>query len=351
MLSEDHGVLVFLEQENGRILNISLKLLRAAVRIADVAGSSVSGVITGYGAESAAESLRDEGIGQLFIGGTAHGQYLPDVSVNTVKAAVETAGTSLLLFTSSIFGIEVASRIAVRFRTGIVNGCTHFSVNSDNGRILLSRPADDGGYMNSCIFEGTYLQIATARPEITISEDIRSGVRHPRQNGKRLALRYLEDYNLDSAEIILSSIIYNEKKHQDITRAHILVAGGRGVGGKENFKVLRAIADLLGGEVACTRACVEAGWMEPACQVGQTGKTVKPDLYIACGISGAFQHIAGMREAKKIIAINKNPLAPIFNVADLGIVGDLDVIMPKLLEVLRKQGGAKHGKNDESVGI
>ncbi len=254
-----------------------------------------------------------------------------------------------MLFGASSIGRDVAPRLASRVKTGLVADCTGLrmakteeeiakeeSMGCTDGTraLLMTRPAFGGNLMATLMCPRTKPQMATVRPGV-----MKRIAKDESRKGEiiKLDVAFTEaDMNVEIMEVVKA-----EKKSIDLTEAKLIVSGGRGIGGPEGFDLVRDVADALGAEVGSSRACVDAGWIEKDRQVGQTGKTVRPDLYLACGISGAIQHVAGMEGSELVISINKNDTAAIFDVSDLGIVGDVKVILPKLAEAIRKAKAEK----------
>ena len=225
-------------------------------------------------------------------------------------------------------GRDLGPRVAARLHTGLTADCTKLEIRKEDGEFLMTRPAFGGNLMATIVCPEHRPQMATVRPGVMVRS-----LRDDHRQGEIIPL----DVQLEeNARCVTVEEVIRKVSHKvDIQAAKVLVAGGRGVGGAEQFRLLEDLADALGGEVAVSRAAVDAGWQPKERQVGQTGKTVRPTLYFACGISGAIQHLAGMEESDYIIAINKDPDAPIFSAADVGIVGDLFDIVPRLTEEIR----------------
>ena len=237
----------------------------------------------------------------------------------------------IAIFGATSIGRDLAPRIAGRIHTGLTADCTALDIEDETKRFMMTRPAFGGNLMATIVCPDFQPVMATVRPGVMVK-------RIPDPNASGEVIRFELDFVENDCYTKILDIIKKEAstKH-NIQDAKILVAGGRGMKGPEGFEILQELADVLGGEVASSRAAVDAGWQDKARQVGQTGKTVRPNLYIACGISGAIQHLAGMEESDFIIAINSDSTAPIFNIADVGIVGDVFKIVPKLTEAIRKE--------------
>ena len=234
-----------------------------------------------------------------------------------------------MLYGASSIGRDLAPRVSARVHTGLTADCTKLDIDPETKLLAMTRPAFGGNIMATILCENHRPQMATVRPGVmkALPKDV---------NAKGEVKEIKVELTDSDMNVKIREVIKAEKKAVDITEAKYLVSGGRGIGSAEFFGTLKELADVLGGEISSSRANVDAGWIDRSRQVGQTGKTVRPDLYMACGISGAIQHVAGMEGAEFIVAINKNDTAPIFDIADLGVVGDVKVIIPKLTEAIKK---------------
>jgi electron transfer flavoprotein alpha subunit len=275
--------------------------------------------------------------------------YATEPYTKAVTEVIKAFDPEIMLFGASSIGRDVAPRVASRVKTGLVADTTGLRMAKTEAELakeaemgnatperalLMTRPAFGGNIMATLMCPRTKPQMATVRPgvmKMIAKDETRVG------ELVKFDVAFTDaDMNIEILEVVKS-----EHAHVDLTEAKLIVSGGRGVGSAAGFDVLYDVADALGAEVGSSRACVDAGWIAKDRQVGQTGKTVRPELYMACGISGAIQHVAGMENSELIIAINKNESAPIFEVADLGIVGDLKAILPKLADAVRKYKAAK----------
>ena len=235
----------------------------------------------------------------------------------------------IFLYGATAIGRDLAPRVAARTHTGLTADCTKLDIDEETKNLLMTRPAFGGNIMATIECADYRPQMATVRPGV-----MSASARDNSRAGEviKLNVKFTDaDITVNIREVVKAT-----HKATDITEAKALVSGGRGIGGPEKFEMLQKLADVLDGEISSSRASVDAGWIAKDRQVGQTGKTVRPNLYVACGISGAIQHLAGMEGSEYIVAINKNNTAPIFNVADLGIVGDLNAIVPKLTDAIAK---------------
>lgn len=339
------GIYVVVEQRSGKVQNVGLELIGEATRLKEDLGDDVVAVLLGSEIEDQVERLYHYGADKVvLIDNPLLKEYATEPYTKALAAVVKEYEPEIMLFGASSIGRDVAPRLASRVRTGLVADCTGLrmakteeeiakeeAMGCEDGKraLLMTRPAFGGNIMATLMCPRTKPQMATVRPGVMkrIAKDTtRTGELIRFDAGLTDA-----DMNIEILEVVKAT-----KKAVDLTEAKLIVSGGRGIGGPEGFDMLRDLADVLGAEVGSSRACVDAGWIEKERQVGQTGKTVRPELYVACGISGAIQHVAGMEGSEFIVAINKNDTAAIFQVADLGIVGDVKVIVPKLADALRK---------------
>ena len=254
--------------------------------------------------------------------------YVTEPYAQAIYQIIRDNKPSIVLIGATTIGRDLCPRLSARVETGLTADCTGLEISEDRD-LLMTRPAFGGNLMATIICKEHRPQMSTVRPGV-----MRMGQRDENRKGT------IEDVkiNFDKSKfrVRVLETVKQTKNLVDITEAHVLISGGRGVGNAEGFDMLRAMANTIGAEVSASRAMVDAGVLGHERQVGQTGKTVRPDLYFAMGISGAIQHLAGMEESEYIIAINKDKFAPIFNVADLGIVGDVRKIVPLLTEKLKR---------------
>ncbi len=327
MKKEYTGVMTFAQQAEGVVSSVSLELIGKAREL----GGPVTAVLPGRDAGHLAEELIAHGADRVVvINDPALEVYTTEYYTQALCAAVNSYPPDILLIGATAVGRDLGPRVAARLHTGLTADCTALEIDPDSGNLLMTRPAFGGNLMATIICPEHRPQMATVRPGVM--------VRALRDDNRQGEIIHLDvKLQMNRRCVIVEEVIMKASKKVDIQQARVLVSGGRGVGGAEGFKLLEELAVSLGGEVAASRAAVDAGWLDKESQVGQTGKTVRPGLYFAVGISGAIQHLAGMEESDFIIAINKDPQAPIFSVADAGIVGDYSRILPKLIEALGKQ--------------
>jgi len=328
-MNEYKDIWVFAEQREQRLMNVSLEILGEARKLADKKGVKACAVLVGYGVKGLADELIKYGADVVYvIDNPLLKNYTTEGYAKVIADLANEIKPEVILYGATYIGRDLAPRIASRLHTGLTADCTGLDID-ENGLLLQIRPAFGGNLIATIICPERRPQMATVRPGV---------MKKAPKDGKREGEIIEIQANIKEGDIRtqIFDIIKEAKSKVNIEEADIIVSGGRGVGGAEGFKLIQQLADALGGVVGASRAAVDAGWISSDHQVGQTGKTVRPKLYVACGISGAIQHIAGMGNAKTIIAINKNPDAPIFKVADYGIVGDLFKVIPALIEEIKR---------------
>lgn len=330
-LAEYKDVFVFAEQRDGKIQNVALELLGKARELADANNENVVAILLGKDIKSEAQSLIGAGADKvLVVDNDLLKDYLTEPYTQAITQIINEQKPSILLIGATTIGRDLGPRVSARNTTGLTADATKLEISDDEAHeFRMTRPAFGGNIMATILCKNHRPQMSTVRPGVM--------QKLPVDNSRQ---GEIVDYSINFDEKKISrvkivKIVKEEKGVADISQAKILVSGGRGVANKDGFEKLEALAKELGGEVSSSRAMVDAGVIDHSRQVGQTGKTVRPELYIACGISGAIQHLAGMEESELIIAINKDKFAPIFSVADLGIVGDLHKIVPMLTERLK----------------
>lgn len=293
-------------------------------------GGSLVAVVIGCNVEASAEAASRYGADTVItVDGEEFKEYSTDAYTIAITKLVEKYGPTSMLIGATNNGRDLGPRIACRLHTGLTADCTALDIDEETGNVAWTRPAFGGNLMATIMCPGHRPQMGTVRP----------GVFKMAEPSDRKAEVIKEDISVPSEDIrtqVIELIRELDAETVDLEGAQIIVSGGRGVKGPEGFEPIRALADALGGTVGASRAAVDSGWIPHAHQVGQTGKTVGPKLYIACGISGAIQHLAGMSSSDRIIAINKDPDAPIFGVADYGVVGDLFEVLPVLTDAIKK---------------
>ncbi len=323
------AVLAYIEHDKGSVRRSGLEL---ATKAADLGRdlSLPSGVIVlGEGAQEASNSLKSTPIDAIYVGADVPiDKFLGDPAVDAVAQLLKQTGSALLLVPSTNAGKDLGARIAVRFNAGVITEASEVGVK--DGAIVVHSPKFGGSIISTIGFKGSEYQVVVCRANSFVARN---------EPGKGELVTLSVPAGKQYPAKVEESVV-QEAGQLSVEEAAIVVSGGRGLGGPEHFDIIEDLADALGGAVGASRAAVDAGWIPHAHQVGQTGKTVTPQLYIACGISGAIQHKVGMRSAGIIVAINKDSNAPIFEFSDLGVVGDLFQIVPELAKLLRERKGA-----------
>ena len=331
-LADFSGVWVFCEQRQGKLQPTVLELISEARKLADDMGTEVCGLLLGGKGvgDSMVKELGAYGADKVLVAeDDLLETYTTDAYAIALCTLVEKYGPTSMLIGATNNGRDLGPRVSCRLKTGLTADCTGLDVDAESGNVAWTRPAFGGNLMATILCPDHRPQIGTVRP----------GVFKKGEAGEAKAEIIKEDIHVDAADIrtqILELIKEEGGETVDLEGAEIIVSGGRGVGGPEGYAPIKELADLLGGVVGASRAAVDAGWIAHAHQVGQTGKTVGPKLYIACGISGAIQHVAGMSGADCIVAINKDPDAPIFDIADYGVVGNLFEVLPVMIDEIKK---------------
>jgi electron transfer flavoprotein alpha subunit len=329
------GVFVFAQQVDNKLAGVSYELLGKAQDLAKDLDCEVSAVVLGNKVEDLCEKLTKYGADRvILVDDPSLETYMTEPYAYALSEVVKKYKPEIVLYGATAIGRDLAPRVSARIHTGLTADCTGLDVEAETKHLLMTRPAFGGNIMATIVCADFRPQMATVRPGVM-----------PRREKEGTVQAKVEKFALpDIAKHINVEILDIVKKvsgKMDIQDAKVLISGGRGMGGPENFPILEELATVLGGTLSSSRAAVDAGWVEKDRQVGQTGKTVRPNLYVACGISGAIQHLAGMEESEIIVAINKDPGAPIFEVADYGVVGDALKIVPLLTEAVKSAIGKK----------
>ena len=320
-------VFVIAEQREGILQPVTLELLGKARELADIRGAAVSAIILGADIKNFSDILIQHGADRVFVSEAKFLNYYRTIPYERIiSGIIEEHKPEVVLVGATTFGRDLAPRIANRFRTGLTADCTGLEI-SDDGLLLQTRPAFGGNIMATITTPGHRPQMSTVRPGV-MAVNLFSG-----RKGEVVNVSAVEADEDSLVEIL--SRVKKEKKGVLLEKAEVIVSGGRGIGDQKNFMMLEELASLFSGQVGASRAVVDLGWIDHDRQVGQTGKTVKPRIYIACGISGAVQHLAGMQSSDVIIAINKDSQAPIFQTAHFCLVGDMHKIIPELISQLQ----------------
>lgn len=321
-------IFVFVEQRDRKLQKIGFELIGEATSLAQDLKQQVAAVLLGDQVAAHADELIQYGADKVIVvEDPILAEYMTEPYTKAITTIIKAKEPEIVLFGATSIGRDLAPRVSARIKTGLTADCTALSIDPESKLLMMTRPAFGGNLM-------AVIRCKTHRPQMAT---VRPGVMQPIEKDES-RVGDVEHFHVAFSDadknVEILEVIKKTKSASDITQAKCLVSGGRGVGGCEAFKLLRELAELLDGDVSASRAAVDVGWTNKERQVGQTGKTVRPDLYLACGISGAIQHVAGMENSGTVIAINKNETAPIFGVADLGIVGDVSVILPKLKEAI-----------------
>lgn len=324
-------IYVFAEQRDGQIQKVAYELIGKGRELAADLHQNVVAVLLGNEIKEKAEALISAGADKvLVIDHPMLAEYTTEPYAKALTAVIREKEPEIVLVGATAIGRDLAPRVSARVHTGLTADCTKLEIDEETKLLNMTRPAFGGNIMATIVCANHRPQMATVRPGVMKALDADT-----KRQGE------IEDmtieFNVNDLPVQILDVIKEEKAVADITEAKILVSGGRGMSDKETFDtLLNPLAEVLEGNVSGSRAAVDAGWIDHECQVGQTGKTVRPELYLACGISGAIQHVAGMEGSEYIVAIDKNDSAPIFDVADLGIVGNVDSLLPKLTEAIKQ---------------
>lgn len=330
-VNEYSGVWVFAEQRGGVLMNVVPELLGEGRRLADECGAYLGAVLCGGDEAALAAQLIAYGADKVIACQSPHlDEYTTDAYAKALVTAIETYKPEVVLYGATHIGRDLAPRIAATVGTGLTADCTALAIDPSDKKLLQTRPAFGGNLMATIICPQHRPQMATVRPGVMARAAF-----DPARSGEVLPLPVA--LAPEELRVRIERIVKEAADGLPLADAEVIVTGGKGMGGPEGFKLLEKLAALVGGAVGSTRACVDLGWMPHSCQVGQTGATVRPKIYIACGVSGAIQHLVGMQDSGCIIAINKNEDAPIFEVADYALVGDVHQIVPELIAWLEEE--------------
>lgn len=341
-IAEYKGVFVFAQQVDNKLSGIALELIGKGKDLAKDLNTEVTAVLVGYEVKDLADELAAYGADKvILVDDPELKEYRTEPYAHALASVIEKYKPEIFLVGATAIGRDLGPRVSARIHTGLTADCTQldigdFPMNPIPGKeqlhnqLLMTRPAFGGNTIATIACPEFRPQMATVRPGVM--------QKAPKVEGaKAVVEEFNPGFTPDDKYVEILEVVKSVVDTVDIMDAKILVSGGRGVGSPENFKILDDLAEVLGATVSCSRAVVDAGWKPKDLQVGQTGKTVRPNVYFAIGISGAIQHLAGMEESDLIIAINKDETAPIFDVADYGIVGDLNKIVPALTEKLKAE--------------
>lgn len=323
-----NGVWVFAEQREGQLQKVSLELLGEGRKIADKLGSKLTALLIGSKVQNLVEDLSRHGADEvLVVDAPELEHYTTDGYTKAICELANAKKPNIIFIGATFIGRDLGPRVAARLETGLTADCTSLDVDVESGDLLATRPAFGGNLMATIVCPDHRPQMATVRPGVF--------EKLPLGENDAIVENVEVKFNSNDIRTKIVEIIKEHKDIVDISEANVLVAGGRGIGSEENFKMLKELAEVMNGSIAASRAAVEKGWVDKDYQVGQTGKTVRPNIYVACGISGAIQHAAGMQDSDMIIAINKDANAPIMKIADYAIVGDVNKVVPEFIAQLK----------------
>ena len=345
-LAKYKGVYVFAQQVDNKLSGIAFELVGEGTRLAEKLGTDVTAVLIGSDVAGLADELAEYGADKVIVVDDPQlKNYRTEPYAHALTSVINEYKPEIMLVGATAIGRDLGPTVSARVKTGLTADCTLLEIGDfpvtpipgkeqKKNQLLMTRPAFGGNTIATIACPDNRPQMATVRPGVMQKLE--------RQPGRKAeVINFNPGFTPDHKYVEILEISKAVSNIKDIMDAKILVSGGRGVGSAENFKMLEELADAIGGQISCSRAAVEAYGMAPELQVGQTGKTVRPNVYFAIGISGAIQHVAGMEESDIIIAINRDEDAPIFDVADYGIVGDLNKIVPKLTEEIKAAIAAK----------
>jgi len=330
-MKEYNGVMVFAEQREGKIEKVAFELLGKGREIAEKINDKLTAVLVGADLtnEMAQELIAFGADRVIKVSNKAFANYTTEPYTKAVTKVIQQEKPEIVFVGATTIGRDLAPRVSARIHTGLTADCTLLDIDEENGNLLMTRPAFGGNILATIICPNHRPQMSTVRPGVMLSLE-KDETRQGEVIDFELEIS-AEDINVEVIEVV------KEKKvKKNIEEAGVLVSAGRGIGKEENMQPLKDLAGELGGLVSGSRATVDNGWIDATEQVGQTGKTVRPEVYFALGISGAIQHVAGMEESEFVVAINSNPTAPIFDVADLGLVGDANKIVPLVLSKVKQ---------------
>lgn len=328
-IADYKGVWVFAEQRDGKLQKVSLELIGKGKDLADKLGVELTALLLGSEADDIAKELAAYGADKvLYADNPLLKHYTTDGYAKVICDLVNERKPEVILVGATFIGRDLGPRVSARLKTGLTADCTSLDIDGETKNLLMTRPAFGGNLMATIVCGDHRPQMSTVRPGVfeKLAKD----------TGRKGEIEKISAGLKDSdIRTKVEDVVKLAKDVMDIGEAKVLVAGGRGLGSKEGFDLLKELAEVMDGTIAGSRAAIENGWLDKAYQVGQTGKTVRPNVYIAVGISGAIQHLAGMQDSDYIIAINKDESAAIMQIADLGIVGDYRKIVPELIAQIK----------------
>ncbi|MCI5954937.1 MAG: electron transfer flavoprotein subunit alpha/FixB family protein [Lachnospiraceae bacterium] len=345
-IEEYKGVYVFAQQVDNEVSGIALELLGKGKELAAKLETEVTAVLIGYNVRNLADKLAEYGADKVILVDDPELEvYRTEPYAHALSSVINKYKPEIVLVGATAIGRDLGPTVSARVATGLTADCTVLEIGDfplvavpgqeqKHNQLLMTRPAFGGNTIATIACPNNRPQMATVRPGVMQKIE-------PIAGAKAVVEEYNPGFTPNNKYVTIKEVVKAVSDTVDIMDAKVLVSGGRGVGSAENFKILEDLAEVMGGTVSCSRAVVDSGWKPKDLQVGQTGKTVRPQIYFAIGISGAIQHVAGMEESDIIVAINKDEDAPIFDVADYGIVGDLNKVVPALTASLKAEKAAK----------
>ncbi len=348
IIEQYKGVYVFAQQVDNKVNGIAFELLGKAKELAAPLNAQVTAVLIGSDVKGLVDELAAYGADRVIVVDDPElKEYRTEPYAHALASVINEYKPEIVLVGATAIGRDLGPTVSARVATGLTADCTVLEIGDFplvpipgkeseqlHNQLLMTRPAFGGNTIATIACPNNRPQMATVRPGVMQKLE-------PVAGAKAEVIEYNPGFTPDNKYVTIKEVVKAVSDIKDIMEAKILVSGGRGVGSAENFKMLEDLAEVLGGQVSCSRAVVDSGWKPKDLQVGQTGKTVRPNVYFAIGISGAIQHVAGMEESDIIVAINKDEDAPIFDVADYGVVGDLNKIVPQLTEAIKAALAAK----------
>ena len=335
--SNYNGVMVFLETLDGKVLDVGYELATEGRKLASSLGVPLSGVLIGNKVKDNFAQAFEYGLNKIYcIDNPVFSNQLDDIYAKALVQIIDKYKPEIFLAGATSFGRSLVPKVAAIIKTGLTADCTALAIDEEKKILLQTRPTFGGNVLATIVTKDARPQMATVRPHVM--EKKKTGIAGPADPSAKIEFIDIDESKFKTKYKLIST----EKEageNINITDYDVIVSGGRGLGGSDSFVLLKELADLLGGVVGASRAAVDSNWISYPHQVGQTGKTVNPKLYIACGISGAIQHLAGMQTSDLVIAINKDPEAPIFKIANYGIIGDLFEVVPKLIRKIKMARG------------
>ena len=345
-IAQYKGVYVFAQQVDNEVSGIAFELLGKAKELAAPLNTDVTAVLIGYNVGNLVDKLAEYGADKVIVVDDKELEvYRTEPYAHALSSVINEYKPEIVLVGATAIGRDLGPAVSARVQTGLTADCTVLEIGDFplvavpgkeqlHNQLLMTRPAFGGNTIATIACPDNRPQMATVRPGVMQKIE-------PVAGAKAEVINYNPGFTPNNRYVTVKEVVKAVSDVKDIMDAKILVSGGRGVGSPENFKILEELADAIGGQVSCSRAVVDSGWKPKDLQVGQTGKTVRPNVYFAIGISGAIQHVAGMEESDIIVAINKDEDAPIFDVADYGVVGDLNKIVPQLTAAIKAAKAAK----------